>query len=575
MQLGGRLVRALAPHLRGQKGALAGAILLSLAVLALRMAQPWPLKWIVDDLSHRGGGSLTAFCSIFLGLSLLAAVTEYGQLMQMGSLVNRTVFAFRSRLFLHVLRLPLSFHDKREVGEMMTRVVSDIARLRRGLAGLALRGVRSVLFFVATVSVLCWIDAALASVALVCGLVAGGRMVLRGQVILKASRKSRKKEGRLAALVDEDLQGIRELQTFRAEGPCDPRFEAMNAKSLKTEQKLRRLEAGLLLFVDGLLSLALCTIVWMGTARVTQGLLTTGDLVLFVSYLLNLFQPFAQFARQSARTGRTLACAERLLKLVEREPAIADRLGAVAATVFQGAVAFEKVDAGGILSGLSFAVEPGRRVALIGANGAGKSTLLRHVVRLADPAGGRVLVDGRDVRDYTIATLRGQFSAVYQDAALFGLTVRENIALGRQGAGDEEIRGAAARARLSDFVEGLPAKYDTLLRKRGKLLSGGEQQRLALARAILRDGRIWLLDEPTSGLDAVAAAQLEETLLEVTQGRTVLWVTHNLKTAAKLDRILFLEGGSAKFFGPPDEFARWARAASPDELYLRDLSGQL
>ncbi len=592
--LGLRLKRAMGPHLREQKAALAGTVLLSALVLTLRMAQPWPLKWIVDHLSYGGtilpggidfgGWTLTVFCAVYLALSLLAALSEYGQMMHAGGVVNKTVYAFRGRLFRHVLRLPLGYHDRKEVGDLITRVVSDISRFRRGLLGLMLRGVRSVLTFLATVAVLCWIDAALAGVALACGLVAGGRMILRGRLILEAARKSRQKEGRLAGYVEEDLQGIRELQTYRAGDPGDARFERQNAKSLKAEQKLRRLEAGLLFFVDSALTFGLCAIVWFGTSRVTEGLLTTGDLVLFLSYLLNLYRPFAQFARQASKTGRTLACAERLLKVIEREPEIADRPGAIAAPPFRGAVAFEGVSARTrvkgveprqVLSNVSFRVEPGQRVAILGPNGAGKSTLLRHVLRLADPAEGRVLIDGGDIRDFALATLRGQFSAVYQDATFFGLTVRENIALGRPEATEEEIRAAAERARVSGFVDGLPQKFDTMVRRRGKLFSSGEQQRLALARAILRDGRIWLLDEPMTGLDAVAAEQLEEALLDATRGRTTLWVTHYLPTAAKLDRVLFIEEGILKFFGPSDEFGRWARAASPEEAFLSELSERM
>ncbi len=228
-----------------------------------------------------------------------------------------------------------------------------------------------------------------------------------------------------------------------------------------------------------------------------------------------------------------------------------------------------------MLAGVSFRLEAGQRLAVLGPNGAGKSTLLRHVLRLSDPDEGRVLLDGRDVRDYTVASVRGQVGVVYQDAAFFGLTVRENISVGRPSASDEEVRRAAERARIAAVVEGLPEKYDTVVWRRGRLFSSGERQRLALARAILRDGRIWLLDEPTTGLDAVAAAQLEEALLEATRGRTTFWITHHLPVAMKLDRVLLLDGGRAKFFGTPEEFELWVRGAPKEEVFLRSLGGQL
>lgn len=578
-RLGRRLAATLRPHAAGESGALAGAAFLTVLVLALRMAQPWPLKWVMDLLTGHPvriagvEGNLALFVAAILAAGLAAALGDYGLQMCVVGLVNRVVYAFRYRLFRHVMRLPMAYHEKKEVGELLTRVVPDIARLRRGLAGLFLRGARSVLLFAATVAVLLWIDPALSAVVLAGGVAAGLLMLFRGRLILSAARKGRRREGQLASVVAENLQSIRELQTYRTEAPPDPRFEKQHQKSLGSEQKLRRLEAGLFLMVESVLALSLCAVVWMGTQRVEEGRLTAGHLVLFISYLLNLYRPFTQFARQASQSGRTLACASRLLRLVEREPEVADRPGAVDAGLLAGAVEFDAVSVkaprkrrGGreeVLAGVSFRLEPGQRVAVVGPNGAGKSTVLRQVLRLADPQEGRVLLDGRDARDYTLASLRGQVSVVYQEAALLGFSVADNIAIGRPGAPKEEIERAAERSGLADLVAGLPDRYDTLVRRQGRLFSGGERQRLALARAVLRDGRIWLLDEPTGGLDAAASAQLEETLLEATRGRTTLWVTHGLAIAAKLDRVLFLERGRVRFFGPPDEFERWFRAEVP------------
>jgi ATP-binding cassette subfamily B protein len=577
--LGRRLASALRPHAAGETGALAGAAGLTVLVLALRMAQPWPLKWVMDLVSGQEvriagwEGTLGLFAAAYLAASLGAALADYGLQRTVVGVVNRVVYAFRHRLFRHVLRLPMAYHEKKEVGELLTRVVPDVARLRRGLAGLFLRGARSVLLFLATVAVLLWIDPALAAVVLAGGLAAGALMLFRGRLILRAARRGRRREGKLASVVEESLQSIRELQTYRTEAPPDPRFEAQHRKSLGSEQKLRRLEAGLFLLVESVLALSLCAVVWVGSDRVEEGRLTAGHLVLFISYLLHLYRPFTQFARQASQSGRTLACASRLLRLVEREPEVADRPGAVEAGALAGAVEFESVSVrapkrrrGGraeVLSDVSFRIEAGQRVAVVGPNGAGKSSVLRQVLRLADPDGGRVLVDGRDARDYALASLRGQMSAVYQEAALLGFSVADNIAIGRPGASREEIERAAGRSGLAELVAGLPDRYDTLVRRQGRLFSGGERQRLALARAVLRDGRVWLLDEPTGGLDAAASARLEETLLEATRGRTTLWVTHELGIAGKLDRVLFLEAGKVRFFGPPDEFERWFRAEVP------------
>ncbi len=595
-RIGSRLASHLRPHASGQAGPVSAAIVLSVLLFALRMAQPWPLKLLIDSITgghhrvpwlpHMSGPSWLAWLSAaFLGMGLLAAWCEYGHSLVITGLVNRVVFAFRDRLFRHVMRLSLAFHEKKEVGELMTRVVSDIARLRRGIAGLLLRGGRSVLLFVSTVAVLFWLDRALAAVVLGGGLLASAAMLFRGRLILAAASKSRKREGKLAAIVEENLQGIRDLQTYRAEGSPDPRFQALNDKSLKTEQKLRRLEAGLFLRVEAVLALTLGLVVWMGAQRVADGRLTAGDLVLFISYLLNLTRPLAQFARQASQSGRTLACGDRLVGIIESLPDVADRPGAVPAPTLAGSLEFEGVGVqavrsgggsrGRLLSDVSFRLEPGQRLAVLGPNGAGKSTVLRHAARLADPVHGRILLDGHDVRDYTVQSVRGQLSAVYQDAALFGLSVRDNIAVGRPGAPEADVLRAAERGQISALVEGLPDKYDTVVRRRGRLFSNGERQRIALSRALLRDGRIWLLDEPTTGLDAAAAAQLEEALLEATRGRTALWVTHQLPVALKLERILFLDEGKPKFFGSPEAFQSWIRGAGREEAFLRSLAEQL
>ena len=590
-RLSRRLMKVLGPHLREQKGAIAGAIVVSVLALGLRVAQPWPIKWVFDLISNNdsevpwamdlGSSGLSIFCALYLMISLLAGLSEYGQMMILGGLTNRSVFGLRDRLLVHVLGLPLAFHERRNVGELLTRIVYDIRRLKRGLLGLLLRGFRSVLLFLATVAVLFWIDATLACVVLACGVSAGGAMIFRGGVILEVAKKSRKKEGKVATLVEENLHAIRELQTYRASGEPDPRYVSQNAKSLRSEQKLRRLEAGLLFFVESVLAVAICLVIWLGTRGVTEGRLTPGSVVLFLTYMLHLYRPFTQFARQASKGGRTLACAERLLKILEREPAVTDLPGAVPAPRFSGEIRFEGVTVraddrrrGGrqeLLREVSFRVEGGQRVAVVGPNGAGKSTVLRHIVRLFDPDEGTILVDGRNVREYTLQSLRDQISVVYQDAVLIGLTVRENIALGHSDASEERIQEVARRGGAAGLIEGLPEQYDTVIRQRGRLFSNGERQSIALARALLRDGRIWLLDEPTTGLDAAAVAHLEESLLDGTRGRTTFWVTHRLEIASKLDRVLFLEEGRLRFFGPPEEFERFLDGATRDEVFLKEL----
>jgi ATP-binding cassette subfamily B protein len=560
------IARLLRPHVGEDRRALTGGLLTGLLVVALQILRPWPIKWILDYLSgspvfapaaHLFAQSATlgvaALSVAFVVIALAGAAAEYTQMLTLNGAGNRILFRFRAELFRHILRQPLEFHESRDVGELLTRVVYDTARLRRGVNGMLVRIVQPVALFVATIVVLFWIDPALAGVMGSAGLVALMMMRRRGKRIASASRKQRKKEGRLATLVANELLAIRELQTFGgASSGTAVRFEDRNSKSLKQEQKVRRLAAGLTLWVDVVLALAVAGAMALGANAVVAGNITPGDLVLFFSYALALRAPFSDFSYQTARLGRTYACAERLARIADRK-ATTDRAGAVIAPPFKGAVTLENVSVKSpvrtrtgrkwALNGVSYNVEPGTRVAIVGANGSGKSTLLRVILRLVEPDRGRVLIDGTDIAGSTADSVRAQMSVVFQDSVLSGLTVRGNITLGLPDASDDAVAAAVEQAGASKFVSRLPLGYDTPVRRGGRLFSGGERQRLALARAILRDGRIWLLDEPTSGLDTRGVAELAEVLFAATEGRTVIWVTHDPSILSRMDRVIELGAG--------------------------------
>lgn len=553
----------------------------TLALLAFQLAQPWPLKWIFDAFAHgeTGGFATTtdamlAFTGAWLALAVGAAVAEYFQLLVLSGLGNRILRGFRDALYQHLLAQSLEFHEKREVGELLTRVVSDTSRLRRGLNGFLLKSVSTVLTFLATFAILLWLNPSLALVAAVTGLAGFVLMAGTGRRIVRAAKKQRAREGRVAAIVEEGLSAIREHQTWRTGEPLDPRFARSNQKSFKEEQKVRRLEASLFLRMNLLLGASVCAVLWLGSVQAAAGAITAGDLVLFMTYMLSLYKPFTNFAQQSARTGRLLACSDRLVKILEKEPSIRDLDGSAPAPRLAGVVAFENVtvrlrNKSGekrrrVLSRVSFKVEPGERVAIVGPNGAGKSTLLRLLPRLVDPRSGRVVIDGHDVRDFTLASLRSQISTVHQEPVLFGLTIRENIALAAPaGLTPEAFDAVLARANAAGIVKKLERKAETVVRRRGRGFSVGERQRLAVARALAREGSMWLLDEPTAGLDASATADLTQLLHEVTRGHTTFWVTHDPATARSLDRILLLVKGKLRYSGPPAGLGSWIESALP------------
>ncbi|HYT84599.1 MAG TPA: ABC transporter ATP-binding protein [Gemmatimonadales bacterium] len=575
------------PHARGDRKLLALGACLSVLLIALRVAQPWPLKWILDFLTgkhaHQALSGLirppaegvAGLSLLYVAITLVAAVTAYAQRLVLVGLGNRVLYRFRTALFAHMLRQPLAFHESRPTGELLTRVVYDTARLRQGVNAILLRIFQTAALFLAMSAVLVWLNPPLAAVVGASSLLALAAMGWSGRRITQAARKQRKKEGRLAATVAEDLLGVRELQTYRAGAWPDERFGRKNVKSLVHEQRVRQLGAWLMLRIEILVALSITAILWIGGHQVQSGRLTPGDLVLFVSYAAALYRPFEQFARQSYKLGKTFACGDRLRKIMTEAPAIADRPDAVTASPLRGTLAFENVSVttpkerrGGrkwALSDVEFSVAAGERVAILGGNGAGKSTLLRLALRFLDPDEGRIVLDGRDLRDYTLESLRRQASVVFQENVFFGLSVRENIALGDERASLEDVRRAAERARINKFIERLPQGYDTPIRQGGALFSSGERQRIALARALLRDGDLWLLDEPTTRIDAATETDLVSILLEATRGRTVLWATHDPAVVPRLDRVLVLKNGRVEFTGTPDAYGEWLarRAARP------------
>jgi len=575
-----RIVALLRPYAAGEGKRLAAAIALSISIVAIHVIRPWPLKWILDFLAkpdQRGAvdawvasapaRGLFLLSLLFVALALAAAWADFAQSLLVNGLGNRILYRFRTALFANLMRQPLVFHEARDMGELVTRVLYDTSRLRRGVNGLMIRVFQTLAIFVATLAVLFWIDPLLGAVLAVGGLLAFASMHSRGRRIAVASKKQRRKEGKLAALMADDLGSVRELQTFGgSEGATHARFQRKNEKSLKYEQRVRKLASGLVLRVELLLALTIAVALWIGATAVQSGRVTPGDLVLFISYAIALRAPFTAFAYQTGRLGRTTACAERLARIMETEPAIQDAAHAIAAPALVTGISLDRVAVRAarknrsarkmVLDSVSCRIPAGERTAVIGGNGSGKSTLLRLIPRLLEPSEGSVLYDGEDLRRYALSSLRSRMSVVFQDSVLAGLSVRDNLALGMPEATDDAIRAVTRAVGIHGFIERLPNGYDTRVRRSGDLFSGGERQRLAIARALIRDGPIWILDEPTTGLDQDAAQEMVDILFRATEGRTTLWVTHDSEMVERMDWVIELSEGTIQYTGPAARYVR-------------------
>ncbi|HEX2781614.1 MAG TPA: ABC transporter ATP-binding protein, partial [Gemmatimonadaceae bacterium] len=437
-----QIVVLLRPHAAGEGRKLIAGACLGIAMVALHVIRPWPLKWLLDLLTgrhrhapivawaaERGVAGPVTLSIAFVVLSSAFALAEYSQRMVLSTVANRMVYRLRTTVFEELLRRPLEFHDSHESGELLTRIVYDTTRLRRGATGILLHLFQPLFLLAATLIVLFWIAPLLTAVVAIGGVVALALMHHRGTRIGIGARRQRRKEGRIAALVAAELEGVREMQALGTEASAAAtRFQRKSARSISSDQQVSRLAAHASLQVELLFATTVAIALALGAYAVARQRFSAGDLVLFVTYVLTLREPFAQFGRQTSRLGRTAACADRLAALLRTTPAtttptlrteqlhgrlVLDHVSVKAPKKTRGArkSALEKV---------SFAIEPGERVAVVGRNGAGKSTLLRVVLGIVPPTRGRVIVDDHDVAALDAGWFRAQLSVVFQETPLFG-----------------------------------------------------------------------------------------------------------------------------------------------------------
>lgn len=555
-----RTVHRFHPHLREQRRLLVGGMVALFAEVALRLLEPWPLKYVLDAVIAAAGADLRVgqpasldTIIVVATLALLAvvalrALAAYVMTILFALAGNRVLTRVRAELYAHLHSLSMAFHDTARTGDLVTRVTGDVGRLQEVTVTAALPLVGNVvtlLGMLVVVAVLDWQLAALVLLIVPAFLVTSVRLTRRISVV---SRGQRKAEGALASLATESLGSMQVVQAYSLEGHMQEQFGGSNAKSLKDGVKAKKLSAGLERKTDVLVGLATALVLYVGARRVLAGALTPGELVVFLTYLKTGLKPLRDLAKYTGRLAKAGASGERIIDLLDTSPDIVDGSWARPAPRLRGDVRFEGVEVSygsglPVLRGLDLAVRPGERVAVVGPSGAGKSTLVSLLTRLRDPDEGRVLLDGQDIRDLTVASVRAQVSIVLQESVLFSGTLRDNILFGRPEASEQEVQDAARLAGAADFIGRLPDGYDTVVGERGSTLSGGERQRIAIARAAIRDAPIVVLDEALTGLDETTEREVVAALRRLTEGRTTFVITHDLDAATDADRIVTVENG--------------------------------
>jgi subfamily B ATP-binding cassette protein MsbA len=564
------------PLLRPFRKQLWWAMLAMVLDASLTVFRPWPLKVVIDRvLSHRPTRVpflsvwldnttlsrmhiLYGACAATLLIALSTGLLTYWYTRTLGIVGQRFVFDLRCRLFAHMQRLSLRFHDTQRRGDLITRLTSDIQAIQDLISnGLIILGSNAFLL-IGMLALMFWLNWQFAFVALAVAPLLFWTVFRYTHRIKVAAREARVSTGLLASLAQETLASIRIVQGLAQEEQQNDRFQTQSETNLRSYLEGVRYQARVAPLVDFFAAVGLALVMWFGATHVMQGHLTTGDMVVFFAYVTNLYSPMKALARLSYVTSKASVAAERIADVLRVRSEVTDRQGAREVSQLKGEiefrdVSFEYQSGQPVLSRINLHIAPGEKVAIVGATGAGKSTLISLIPRLYDPSSGAVSIDGQDIRNYSVQSLRAQISLVLQDSLLFSGTIRENIAFGRPDASDEELVAAAVVANATEFIDMLPDGYETLVAEGGTTLSGGQKQRIAIARAILRGSPILILDEPTSGLDAASERTVIDALERAARGRTTLLIAHRLTTVRLADRIIVLDKGRIVEEGPHQE----------------------
>ena len=561
---GSRVRRMFLANLMRVKGSLLLAGVFMLGGAAVELLKPWPLKIILDHvilakplkghlsflegIAPNGPNLLLTACVAIVLISVVGGLFSYFQLFITKALGYRMVYALRREVFSHLQRLSLSFHNRARSGDLLTTFGKDTSTLKDVFAEALLKFADHSLSMIGMLVILWFVNwktclLALATLPFLCFTL----MHLYRQTKLSL-KKQRKQEGKVVSRLNEVLGAVSMVQAFGRERHEEERYEEVSNETLRESIRMTRLEAAATRSSSITAAFGTAMVVFVGGIEVLQGRMLPGDLVLVMSYVTSMYKPLRNLAKLSIECSKAAASAERIAEVLEIEPEIRDLPDAIEADDIRGeivfdAVSFDYADGKNVLDQVSFQVRAGQRVALIGPSGAGKSTIASLILRLYEAQGGVILIDGVDITRYRRESLRRQIGIVLQESLLFGATIQENIAYGKPGASLEEIVAAAKTANADEFIRDLEDGYDSVVGERGVTLSAGQRQRIAIARAVVRDPRILLLDEPMTGLDAESETKVREALDRLMVGRTSLIITHDLPSITDAHQVLVLGDG--------------------------------
>ena len=569
-----RLLRFVLPHkLR---------VIAALPAMALYALASGGLAYIIEPIFDQAlpqGVDVGLICGALVALYLAKGAGAYFSVYLMADAGQRLVHDLRTELFQHMLGQSRTFFGSRTTGRLLSRLTSDVNRVQHVVSETCGDLIRESLALVAFAALLFYQDARLALVCMTGAPLVVYPLVRLGQQVRQTTRRGQEQVEHLSHLAVEALTGHRIVQAFQAERFERQKFERASRRLYRTIMRVTSALTILPSVIELVGGIFIAGVLWYGSREIAAGDLTTGEFTSFMTALLLMYGPVRKLSRVNANIQQAIAASERIFEVLGTRTEAGDRPGAVALPPFASEIEFRDVtfrypdDDEPVLRGVSFTVRAGDVVAVVGLSGAGKSTLVNLVPRFHDVSGGAILIDGVDVRDVTLRSLRRAIGIVTQETFLFDASVADNIAYAAPETPRESIVAVARAAHAHEFIVDLPRGYDTVIGERGQRLSGGQRQRLTIARALLRNPPILVLDEATSALDAESELLVQDALARLLLNRTAFVIAHRLSTIRRADAIIVIEGGRVTESGRHEELL--ARAGSSyAKLYATQVYGQ-
>lgn len=553
-----RLLSYLWPHWK----ILLASVLCMFVVAGSNLVLPWLIKDVVDKvLNQKDVYMLYVVIVSILVIFFFRGLTTFGHRYLMGYLGERVITDLRKDLYSYLQKLSISFYDKRRTGEIMSNLTNDISALQTAIVDNFVTLVQEGAIFVGSFVSMIYLQWKLTVLCLVIVPLVTGTVKFFGKKLHKSGANVQERLADVTSLLQESIQGVRIIRSFNRGEYEMKRFNDVNEANFKAMVRTIRQQSQMTPFVEFFAALATTVIIWYGGMSVINGVMTSGELIAFLMYAINLTNPVKRISEALGNIQKSLAAADRVFDIMDTPSDITEKPGAKPLVVTEGQVTFDHVafsyeKGHPVLTDFNFKARPGETVALVGPSGAGKTTVANILPRFYDVTGGAVYIDGQDIRDVTLGSLREAIGMVPQDTLLFNTTIKQNILYGRLDATDEEVWAAVRASNAEDFIKSLPNGIETRVGDRGLVLSGGQRQRIAIARAILKNPKILVLDEATSALDTESEKIVQDALDRLMVGRTAFVIAHRLSTIKNADTILVLNKGRITEQGTHDELMK-------------------